>query len=75
MESCCILTTDANKLIKQIHNRMPVIIQNGLEEEWIGGSKEPSKLKALEPLLTMWNPSNWLLEQIKHNSHYQTSLF
>ena len=39
-----------NDLVKQFHNRMPVIIPNGLEEEWIASVKSAQDLKALKPL-------------------------
>ncbi len=32
LETCCVLTTEANQLVRPFHNRMPVIIPNGLEE-------------------------------------------
>ena len=32
IESCCILTTEANELVSQLHNRMPVIVPNGIEK-------------------------------------------
>ena len=35
LESCCVLTTEANELVRPFHDRMPVIIPHGLEEEWI----------------------------------------
>lgn len=43
LESCCVLTTEPNELVKQFHNRMPVIIPNGLEEEWIASVKKRSR--------------------------------
>ena len=34
LESCCVLTTEPNYLVKSLHSRMPVVIPNGYEEEW-----------------------------------------
>ena len=35
IESCTILTTDANDLVKAIHNRMPVILHPEDYDEWL----------------------------------------
>ena len=32
IESCCVLTTEPNDLIKPLHHRMPVVVPNGYEE-------------------------------------------
>lgn len=45
VESCALLTTDANSLLKPIHNRMPVIIDECSFAEWLTG--EPEHLKRL----------------------------
>jgi putative SOS response-associated peptidase YedK len=44
IESCTILTTDANELVSPIHNRMPVILDPADFDEWLspkiqGGDK------------------------------------
>ena len=44
IESCTILTTDANELVSSIHNRMPVILEPADFDEWLspkiqGGDK------------------------------------
>ena len=75
LESCCVLTTEPNELIKQIHNRMPVIVPNGLEEEWIASVKDAAELKALEPMLEGWNPVEWKVELINKPPTAQMSLF
>ena len=64
LESCCVLTTEPNELVKQFHNRMPVIIPNGHEEEWIASVKKPNELKALKQLMNKWNPEEWKAEPI-----------
>ncbi len=74
IESCCILTTQSNKLIQPFHNRMPVVIPNGLEEEWIASFKDQSELNALQEFLVGWNPKGWLVEQIKNHPNLQLSL-
>ena len=75
LESCCVLTTEPNELIKPIHNRMPVIIPFDLEEEWIASIKSANELKALEPLLTKWSPQEWKAEPIKVSNNAQLQLF
>mgnify|MGYP001496191108 CR=1 FL=1 len=35
IESCTIITTEANQLIKPIHHRMPVMLDRELEEQWL----------------------------------------
>ena len=75
LESCCVLTTEPNELIKPIHNRMPVIVPNGLEEEWIASVKDAAELKALEPMLEGWNPVEWKTEPINKPPTAQMSLF
>ena len=62
LESCCVLTTEANDLVKRFHKRMPVIIPNGIEEEWISSVKSANELKSLKPLMNKWNPKDWKAE-------------
>ena len=75
IESCCVLTTEANQLIKPFHNRMPVIIPNGLEEEWIAPVKNRGELRALEPLMGQWSSAEWKAELINQPSIAQMNLF
>ena len=35
VESCCILTTEANELMRPIHDRMPVILDPRRFDQWI----------------------------------------
>ena len=75
LESCCVLTTKPNELVKPLHNRMPVIIPNGLEEDWIAPIKDGPALKALEPIMSGWCPDGWIAEQINKSPSSQMSLF
>ncbi len=75
LESCCVLTTQPNELVKPLHHRMPVVIPNGLEEEWTASVKDVAELRALEPMMTRWSPSEWKSEPIKRLSTSQMSLF
>lgn len=76
IESCTILTTGPNSLIKRLHNRMPVIIPNGLEESWLAQT-DGHDLRALEPLLNGVSPDGWLAESINTRPQMgeQISLF
>ncbi len=75
LESCCVLTTEANELIKSVHNRMPVVIPKGLEEEWIASVKNATDLRALEPMLGVWSSDEWKVELINKPLTSQMSLF
>jgi putative SOS response-associated peptidase YedK len=41
LESCTIITTDANELASQVHNRMPVILDAEDYDGWLGGEEIP----------------------------------
>lgn len=58
LETCAILTTAPNDLLARVHDRMPVLIPDGLEEPWLEAADGPS-LRALEPLLAPWDPAAW----------------
>jgi putative SOS response-associated peptidase YedK len=40
VESCCIVTTDANDLMRTIHDRMPVIVDPADFDEWLSGEPD-----------------------------------
>lgn len=61
VESCCVLTTAPNALLAPLHNRMPVILPDGLEQAWLELKDGPA-LRALEPLLGGWDPAEWCLD-------------
>ncbi len=75
LETCCILTTEANELVKPFHNRIPVIIPNGSEEYWIESVKDSASLESLQSMLTGWNSDEWLAEPIFNSPQGQLSLF
>jgi putative SOS response-associated peptidase YedK len=58
LDSCCILTTAPNALLRPIHDRMPVVIPRGEEQRWLQG-RGGAQLAALEPLLAPWDPAGW----------------
>ncbi|MFM2080505.1 MAG: hypothetical protein RLZZ219_1187 [Cyanobacteriota bacterium] len=59
VESCCVLTTRPNALVAPLHDRMPVILPDGLEAPWLEARDGPG-LRALEPLLEPWDPQDWI---------------
>ncbi len=75
IETCCILTTKANKLIQPLHGRMPVIIPNGLEEKWIEPVKNIEELREIKPFLNGWNSDDWLSEPTNPPIQSQMCLF
>ena len=75
LESCCILTTEPNDLVKPIHHRMPVIVPDGFEEQWTEQVKDSSELKGLIPIMMGWSSSGWILEEIYKEPTNQMNLF
>jgi putative SOS response-associated peptidase YedK len=47
VETCAILTTDANDLTKEIHHRMPVLLASADALAWIEAGDDKEKLKEL----------------------------
>ena len=56
METYTILTTAANTLMEAIHNRMPVILSVGDEDEWLDPATSVDTARAM----CMPCPSEWL---------------
>ena len=75
IESCCVLTTEPNDLIKSLHHRMPVVVPNGFEEKWTEQVKDFDELKELLPIMMSWSPDGWILEEVNKAEVNQMSLF
>ena len=75
LESCCVLTTEPNELIKPLHHRMPVVVPEGYEEQWTKQVKEADDLKGLLPIMMGWSPDGWVVEDLKKKENDQMSLF
>ena len=58
LDTCVVLTTAPNDLLRRVHDRMPAVIPAGLEEPWLAACDGPA-LRALEPLLLPWDPAAW----------------
>ena len=54
IESCTVLTTEANDLMRPIHNRMPVILEAKNYDLWL--DPEGTKPEVLQPLLHPYPP-------------------
>ena len=74
-ESCCILTTEPNDLIKPIHNCMPVIIPNGCEEKWTEQVKHIDELNDLTSIFKVWSTSGWIKELVNKKKIKQMNIF
>lgn len=49
MKTFAIITTSPNSLMKKIHNRMPVILNQKQEQEWLEETNKNKLLKLLDP--------------------------
>jgi len=64
VDSCTIITTESNKLIKPVHDRMPVILSEDNEPEWLDPSNQDTERlqKLLKPhpshLMELYRVSN-----------------
>jgi putative SOS response-associated peptidase YedK len=47
VESCTILTTEANELMRPLHDRMPVILDSSSEGTWLDPTASPDALRSL----------------------------
>ena len=61
IESCTILTTDSNEVLRPIHDRMPVILDPSSHEAWIDPD---TSTRELEPLLVPWPSESMLLHPV-----------
>ncbi len=75
LESCCILTTKANSLLRPLHNRMPVIISDRWKEKWIASVRDSFELREFGTNFLEWNEDEWKVEPIQKASTFQMSLF
>ncbi len=75
LESCCVLTTEPNNLVKPLHYRMPVIVPNGYEENWTEQVKDSHELKGLTSIMLGWSSSGWITEEINKKPTDQMNLF
>ncbi|ABX08740.1 Hypothetical protein P9211_08091 [Prochlorococcus marinus str. MIT 9211] len=76
IDTCSVITTQSNNLVKPIHSRMPLIISMGFENYWIK-QKDALELRTLERiLLDKWSPEGWIVKpMLSTKKSYQMSLF
>ena len=62
IESCTIVVTDANELVRRIHDRMPVILRQEDYASWldVGNQDADGLLAMLRPA----DPAPWTLRQV-----------
>lgn len=60
--TCCIITTHANTLMKDIHDRMPVILTEEQAKTWLDPNIKDSNI--LEEILTEYDPNDMQLHQV-----------
>ena len=75
LESCCVLTTEPNEIVKPLHHRMPVVVPNGCEEQWTEQVKDTDELKGLIPIMMGWSPDGWVVEKAIEKTSDQMCLF
>ena len=75
LDSCCVLTTEPNTLMKPLHHRMPVVVPDGYEEQWIEQIKDTYELKVLFPIMKGWSSAGWVVEEVNKRNTNQMSLF
>jgi putative SOS response-associated peptidase YedK len=47
LRTCTIVTTAANATVRPIHDRMPVMLDRSVWDEWLAGEEDPADLAAL----------------------------
>jgi putative SOS response-associated peptidase YedK len=62
LESCTIIVTDANDLVRNIHDRMPVILAREEYEEWLG--PDNTDLERLSAILKPTDPDPWTMHPV-----------
>ena len=62
LESCTIIVTDANDLVRDIHDRMPVILSPEDYGAWLDpATKDTDRLR---PMLRPADPEPWTLREV-----------
>ena len=62
LESCTIVVTDANELVRAIHDRMPVILGREDYEGWL--DPDNKDFKWLQAILKPANPERWTMHPV-----------
>lgn len=71
LDTCAIITTTPNEVMKPIHDRMPVILSRDAVDEWLAEDAEPDRLRALlapcDPALLRAYPVSRRVNSPKHD--------
>lgn len=69
LDSCTILTTEANELLRPIHDRMPVIVPSEQYERWLDPAQDgPQELVVPYPAGSMsWWPVSSRVNSVRHD--------
>lgn len=66
--TCLLLTTDAVPSIRQIHPRMPVLLDASLHEAWLGNSlRKAEAVEATQQLALTGHPISRRINSVQHN--------
>jgi putative SOS response-associated peptidase YedK len=57
VESCTLITTEANGVVGQVHDRMPIILDPGSFDRWLDPNEQDPKI--LQAMLVP-SPDDWL---------------
>ncbi len=73
LESCSVITTDANRMMSLVHDRMPVILDHERWVEWLSPENEDieSLAKLLVPCPDDWlerTPVSSVVNNVRHDS-------
>src|SRR5260370_20148157 len=63
-----IITTDANELVAEIHDRMPIILAPSDYARWLGEAPDPRDL--MRPLMRMWPISTRMIPRLWSRSKW-----
>lgn len=61
LESCTIIVTEANTLVRELHDRMPVVLERVDYAAWLDPHTPADRLRAMLPPA---DPSPWTLRQV-----------
>lgn len=69
IESCTIITTEANELIRPLHDRMPVILDSADYEDWLNphSDRGPALLRPFPPDRMTYYPVSDLVNRATNN--------
>jgi putative SOS response-associated peptidase YedK len=63
LETCTIVTTEANEVVRPAHHRMPVVLPPSAYEEWL--DPEPGDLRHLLRLLEPYDADDFPMEALR----------